>query len=119
MISSFGTDHDGEMLLVNYAAGAILRIVPDYSMVPRSPRIRAAIDGDIVRITWEPAAEGVPADGYFLERVRNGAVVERQFVNATQAELILTADECHRVRAVARGGLSGAASAPVCPSQTQ
>ena len=36
MVSSFGPDHDGELLLLNYSAGTIVRVVPDFSRRPAS-----------------------------------------------------------------------------------
>ena len=36
MVSSFGVDHDGELLVLNYSDGRLIRVVPDLSVVPAS-----------------------------------------------------------------------------------
>lgn len=122
MVSSFGTDHDGEMLVVNYAAGTIIRIAPDFSIVPMAPQLITTTEEDRVTARWQPASEGVVAAGYFLERVQAGSVLERLWVEATELTVPWTGTgvpggtvpDCLRVRAVARSGLSGPPSNAVC-----
>ncbi len=114
MVSSFGTDHDGELLLVNYSDGAIVRIGPDFSVVPGAPTLEGRREDDRVELVWVPAPAGVAADSFSVERLREGAVVERQPFQRLTATLPSAAGDCFRVRALARSGPSGPASAQVC-----
>ena len=114
LISSFGADHDGELLVLNYARGSIVRIVPDFSAVPRPPLLTAEFDDTRLFATWTPDAEGVAPMSYALERVRNGLVTDRTPLAENAAEVVGTTGECVQVRGVARDGLSGPPSVRVC-----
>ncbi len=82
-VSSFGADHAGELLLLNYSAGTLLRVTPDFTLVPFAPTLTAAPDGDSVSLEWRPRTDGVSAAGYAVERVRNNAVTERVLIERT------------------------------------
>jgi glucose/arabinose dehydrogenase len=114
MVSSFGTDHDGEMLIVNYSAGRLLRIEPDLALVPRAPRLVGAVRTEAeVDIAWEPSP-GVPSVAFVIERVRGGAVIERQVVERAGGRFDWSSGDCLRVRGQARSGVSGPPSEAVC-----
>jgi glucose/arabinose dehydrogenase len=113
MPSTFGQDQNGEMLLANYSAGTVVRIVPDFSVVPMAPTVAAVPDGQRVALTWSRPG-GAVAVGYVVERVQHGAVVERQGLERTDVVLDWAPGECLRVRAEARNGWSGPASASIC-----
>jgi glucose/arabinose dehydrogenase len=115
MVSSFGTDHDGELLLLNYSAGRLLRLVPDLAVVPQAPVLRDILIGaDTINIVWEPATGGVVAEAYAVERLRHGAVVERSAAADTSATLPRVGGDCLRVRGQARDGRFGPPSASHC-----
>ena len=113
-ISSFGVDRDGEMLLLNYDDGVVLRVSPDFAVVPRRPQLTASADGDRVTLTWEPDQSGVTSTSFDVERVRERAVVERVSVERTSTELTWNSGDCLRVRGRARSGLAGPPSVEVC-----
>lgn len=114
MVSSFGADAQGEVLLVNYAAGTVLRIVPDLTVVPPAPRVSSAVDGVRVSLVWQPAVGGIGPTAYYVERVRGGAVVERRHQSRTDASMEWWPGDCLRVRAVGPSGLSGPPSPSLC-----
>ena len=114
MVSSFGTDHDGEMLVLNYARGNVLRIVPDFALVPRAPHLIAEFDGLRMFANWAPDAEGIVVMSYWLEHLRDGSVVSRQSFAETAAEIEGMPGDCVQVRGVARDGASGPPSPRVC-----
>jgi hypothetical protein len=114
MVSSFGTDHDGEILLLNYSAGTIVRLAPDFGAVPMTPVVHVQKDDRRIDLSWGVLSEGVAAVGFFIERMRDGAVVEREFVERTEASLAWTTGDCVRIRGVGRSGASGPPSAPAC-----
>lgn len=115
MVSSFGVDHDGELLLLNYSDGTMSRVAPDYSVVPYAPQLTGTLtDGERIDLTWESGADGIAAVAFAIERVRNGAVIDRQFVDRPPASLTPAADICLRVRAQGPSGWSGPPSNPVC-----
>jgi glucose/arabinose dehydrogenase len=113
MVSSFAPDHDGELLVANYSAGTVVRIAPDFSVVPRAPTVSASAEPDRVTLVWS-RPEGVEPVGYHVERVQGGRVVERQRTERADAALEWDSGDCVQVRAEARSGWSGPASAPVC-----
>lgn len=113
MVSTFAHDHDGEMLLANYSGGTVVRIVPDFSVVPMAPDVSADVDEDRVSLAWSRPG-GAEAVGYAVERVRNGTVIERQRVERPEATLDWGPGDCLRVRAEGLDGWSGPASATVC-----
>ncbi len=113
MVSTFGQDHDGEMLLANYTAGTVVRIAPDFSVVPMAPPVSAVVDEDRVSLVWSRPG-GAEAVGYVVERVRNGSVVEQQQMERTEAALDWGPGDCVRVRAEGPESWSGPASPPVC-----
>jgi glucose/arabinose dehydrogenase len=118
MVSSFGVDHDGELLLLNYAAGSVLRVVPDFTIVPAAPEATGSGTDTVVHLSWEPSSAGVPADTYVIERLRVGAVVERVVIDRTTAVMEWMSGDCLRIRAIARTGETGPPSPAVCaPTQ--
>lgn len=115
MISSFGTDSSGEVLIVNYAAGTIVKIVPDEQMVPLPPHAQAERDGDQVRVTWTPPLSGVSAIRYSIEITRlNKTVAQHDVGRGNDATITAPTGSCIRVRAVGREG-AGPPSASICP----
>ena len=113
MVSSFGQDHDGEMLLANYSAGTIVRVAPDFSLVPMSPDVSAELDDDRVSLEWSRPG-GARSLGYVVERIRNGTVVEQQRLERTAVVLDWSPGDCVRIRADGPQGWSGPASRPIC-----
>ena len=113
-ISSFGIDRDGEMLLLNYDRGVVVRISPDFAAVPRAPQLSSAADGDRVSLSWVADQTGVAAASFAIERLRDRAVVERLSIERPEADLSWAAGDCLRVRARARSGAAGPPSAEVC-----
>lgn len=114
MISAFGVDHDGELLLINYAIGTIVRMAPDFSVVPHAPGLMVQNVEGAAQLEWTTSAEGVAAEHYLIERVRQGAVAERLSVDRTSTTMAWSSGDCIRVRAVARAGASGPPSNAVC-----
>jgi glucose/arabinose dehydrogenase len=114
MVSSFAQDHDGELLLLNYLAGTVVRASPDLAVVPASPIPVAAFTETRVTLEWSPPQAGATPVGYTVERLREGRVVERIALERTTASLDATPGDCFRVRATGRSALSGPASQPVC-----
>lgn len=114
LVSSFGVDHDGEMLVINYAAGAVVRIVPDFAAVPQAPYLTAEFDGPRMVASWTPSDDSVNVLTYWLERVRDGIVINRVELTETAAEIEGISGDCLRVRGVARDGLVGPPSTRVC-----
>jgi len=114
MVSSFGADHDGELLLVNYSGGSVVRVLPDFSVVPRAPELSASPGGDRVVLSWRPAPDGVASAGFDVERVRSDQVVERTTVGRTDATFDWSEGDCFRVRARSRAGGAGPPSAAAC-----
>ena len=43
----------------------------------RLPRLTASSDGDLVMLQWEADPTGVPSVSFDIERLRDGALVER------------------------------------------
>jgi glucose/arabinose dehydrogenase len=113
MVSTFGQDHDGEMLLANYSAGTVIRIAPDFSVVPPAPYVSAVVQEDRVSLVWSSPG-GAAAVGYLIERVQSGRVVESQRTERNEAALDWGPDDCVRVRAEGPEGWSGPASPPTC-----
>jgi glucose/arabinose dehydrogenase len=111
-VSSFSQDHDGELLLVNYAAGTIVKVVPDFNVVPMAPAVSASRGRTGTEITWTRPENGVDAVAYSVERIRGRTVVERRIVE--RPVWAIDPGVCVRVRAVARNGLSGPPSSPLC-----
>ena len=120
MVSSFGHDADGEVLILNYSAGTVLRVTPDLALVPAAPMtLNGAFEVDRATLTWEMPASAVAADDFVVERLREGRVVGHVIVERTELALDATSGECFRVRARAESGVSGPASAPVCAAPAQ
>jgi glucose/arabinose dehydrogenase len=118
MISSFAQDHRGELLLLNYMAGTVIRITPDLSVVPAAPEaLQISSDGAHVRLAWTMPASAVDADLFVVEGLRGGRVEQR--IESTRREMTLLAapDTCFRVRARARNGASGPASTLQCVTE--
>jgi glucose/arabinose dehydrogenase len=117
MVSSFGHDHDGELLIVNYSAGTVVRITPDLSLVPGSPRATATSTSGRVALQWSAPTEGVEPARYLVERLRDRRVVERIQLERTEIALDASPEDCFRVRAQERSGLSGPPAPTICPTQ--
>ena len=113
LISSFGVDHDGELLLLNYAAGRVVRIAPDFDRVPQPPFLNGTIDGDLLQLAWNTGDEGVQPVSFAIELVRGGAVVERVETERTEWSMTALPGDCARVRGVSRTA-SGPPSAAIC-----
>jgi glucose/arabinose dehydrogenase len=111
-VSAFAQDHDGELLVLNHSGGTVVRVVPDFTVVPMAPRLTAADLGTHLVLTWsEP--EGAAVVGYVVERLAQGRVIGRQAVERPfWAGDVYAA--CVRVRAFGREGTSGPPSQPVC-----
>jgi hypothetical protein len=119
-VSSFGVDADGELLLLNYDAGMVLRIVPDTSAVPGRPEaVRAMRREQDVVVAWSAPSSGVRPVAYSVETTIAGGLKPVRSLDASdrrEAILTLSEDEaCVRVRAVSGAG-AGPPSALVCPS---
>ncbi len=114
MVSSFGVDHDGEVLLINYSGGTLVRVVPDFTAVPRAPQLTAEVSDQRMLASWTPDAEGVAVMSYWLERIRDGVVSSRQELIEPAAEIEGMPGDCVQVRGVARDGRTGPPSIPVC-----
>ena len=114
MVSSFGVDHDGELLVINYSEGRLIRVVPDFAVVPFAPQLRGRAEADSITLDWTPRPDGVAAVSYQVERVRDGAVVERQASDRPSARQGWGEGDCVRVRGQARSGAFGPPSAPIC-----
>lgn len=113
-VSSFGIDHDGELLVINYTAGTIVRVRPDLSVVPAAPVVSAIDEAGRVRLMWSASPDGVVAITFAIERVRDGAVVSREVRERGEMALEWETGDCVRVRGQNREGLAGPPSAPVC-----
>jgi glucose/arabinose dehydrogenase len=113
MVSAFSQDHDGEMLIVNYSAGTIARVVPDFSIVPMAPAVSAEADEARVSLVWSRPG-GAPSVDFIVERVRGGGVIERLRTAHTDAVVDWESGDCVRVRAEGREGWSGPASRRLC-----
>jgi glucose/arabinose dehydrogenase len=117
MVSSFAQDRDGEILVLNHRDGAVIRISPDFSVVPRAVSLVAEFSDGRVALRWSSAVDGgVPATDYLIERVQQGRVVERLPVERPEAVLDLTQGDCFRVRPRNLAGVAGPAAGPVCTS---
>ena len=114
MVSSFGMDHDGELLVLNYSAGTVVRVVPDFEVVPRAPVLSAGAPGEDIQLTWDARGDGVLSVSYAVERVRNGGVVSREFVERPAALLTSVSGDCFRVRGHAANGFAGPPSNTIC-----
>ena len=117
MVSSFGHDHDGELLLLNHSGGAVVRIAPDFAVVPPAPTaLSATRDGDAVTLSWTQPAGAVEAVDFLVEHLRDGQVRRRVPVTGPSAAFPATTGDCYRVRARGRSGASGPASSLQCPA---
>lgn len=117
LISSFGVDADGELHVLDYQAGTVLKIVPDLALVPDAPRgLAVAADGDRVTLTWTAPETGVMATGYLIETLatERSAPLRRVEAGERGGVLSLAPDEaCVRARATGRSG-AGPATPPFC-----
>ena len=117
MVSSFAQDHGGELLLLNYSAGTVVRVAPDFDVVPRELFLSGSGLLGRVSLRWSAIIPGVEAEDYLVERLRDGRVIERFSVERQEIALPVDPGECFRVRARARSGVTGPASSPVCQSE--
>jgi hypothetical protein len=117
MVSSFAEDHDGELLVLNYSAGTVVRMVPDFTVVPPAP-LTLAMSSLLGRafLNWSMPATSVEAADFVVERLADGRVIERIVVGRPEASLDVEAGNCLRVRARGRSGLAGPPTTPVCIS---
>jgi glucose/arabinose dehydrogenase len=114
-VSSFAQDPDGEILVLNYSAGTIVRIVPDFAEVPMAPTdLAVEFVGGRVALAWAEAAGGAEAAGYAVERVRDGRLAERVRVERPTAAFDASGGDCFRVRAQSRAGTFGPAGRAIC-----
>jgi glucose/arabinose dehydrogenase len=113
-VSSFGQDHNGELLMLNYTAGTVVRIVPDLTVVPAAPDVSATRDADLLTLQWNAPAGGAEAFNYFVERVHEGRVASRITLERPGATLDAREEGCLQVRAVARNGWAGPPSQQFC-----
>jgi hypothetical protein len=114
-VSSFGQDQSGELLMLNYAAGTVVRVVPDFAVVPAAPEVSATQHAGILTLQWEAPAGGAAAFTYFVERVHEGGVVvSRLSVERREATVEAGQEGCFQVRAVARNGSAGPPSRAFC-----
>jgi len=112
-VSSFGVDLNGEMLLVNYR-GTVVRIVPDFAVVPLAPTaVSAAVVGSRAILSWSLPG-GAETAGYNVERVRDGQVVSRTAVAGPDVTVDWIAGECVQIRAIGTAGWSGPPSSAIC-----
>ena len=114
-VSSFGQDHNGELLLLNYSAGTVVQVVPDFTVVPTAPEISVTRDAEALTLRWQAPAGGAEVGGYLLERVHEGRVVSRASFERSEAAVSGDEEGCFQIRAVARTGWSGPPSRAVCP----
>jgi glucose/arabinose dehydrogenase len=112
-VTSFAQDPDGEMLLLNHAAGTVVRVVPDFAVAPMAPVLSATRDGSQLVVTWT-RPDGAEVAGYAVERLEAGRVVERQEVERPKWALNPEFQGCLRIRAVGRSGVMGPPSLPMC-----
>ena len=118
MVSSFAPDHRGELLLLNYSAGTLVRISPDFAVVPRELLLSGDSVGERMSLRWQALTPGgIEAVAYFVERMRRGMVVERVEVQRPEIELDAQPGDCFRVRGRAANGASGPAAGPLCQSE--
>jgi hypothetical protein len=118
-ISSFGVDHDGELLVLNFSNGTIVGVVPDTALAPSAPQLLRRTESDRTVLEWRVIPEGVPVATFLLEVLRNGGVIVRRTVDGTAeggsvALAAWSSGDCVRVRAVARTGISGPPSNAIC-----
>jgi glucose/arabinose dehydrogenase len=114
MVSSFAQGHDGEILLANYSAGTVVRVVPDFSVVPMAPAVSAELEEGRVSLEWSRPA-GAETVGYVVERVHDGGrIAQRQRTARTEAALDWGPGDCVQVRAEATAGWSGPPSPRIC-----
>ena len=113
-ISSFAQDHNGELLMLNYTAGTVVRIVPDFAMVPTAPEVSVSREADFLTLRWDAPAGGAEATGYLVERVHEGRVTSRVSFERPGATVDSREQGCTQVRAVARNGWAGPPSPAFC-----
>ena len=115
MVSSFAQDQQGEMLVLNYSAGTVVRIVPDLSIVPAGPtNLSAAFSEARADLEWAMPASAVEAADYLVEQLREGRVIARVESERRQSSLSAEPGDCFRVRARARTGAAGPATPEIC-----
>jgi glucose/arabinose dehydrogenase len=118
MVSSFAQDHEGELLLLNYSAGTLVRVAPDFDLVPRQWLLAASFELGRMSLNWSAAVTGsVEAPDFIIERLQRGRVVERLTVGRPNAVVEAIPGDCFRVRGRARSGAVGPASSTVCVAQ--
>ena len=115
MVSSFATDHRGELLFLNYSSGSLVRLAPDFDVVPQPVVLSGHAESGSIDLGWTSSAPGgVATVDYVVERLQRGRVVERMSVERPQITLPAASGDCFRVRARGRSGVTGPAADPVC-----
>ncbi len=120
-VSSFGIDRGGELYLLNYDAGTVLKIVPDTTVVPAAPEsVQVTTQDQVVLVGWARPATGVVPVAYVVETTpANGLRPVRSFEAGDRLDLSLTLQDdeaCVRVRAVSTSG-AGPPSSLVCAAR--
>jgi glucose/arabinose dehydrogenase len=111
-ISTFAQDRDGELLIANYTAGTVVKIVPDLRVVPAAPQLTAS--DSPVFMSWIAASDGVTTTGFVIELIQDGHVVGRQSVGPSLTSIELRPGDCARVRSAGPDGYLGPPSDPRC-----
>ena len=114
MVSSFAEDHAGELLVLNYSAGTVSRVVPDLSVVPAAPVASGTFEDGRAALSWTPSTEGAETFDFVVERQRESRTVERFTVERPNATVSTQPGDCFRIRGRARGGPEGPPSVELC-----
>ncbi len=122
LISSFSVDANGELYVLNYEAGVVLKIVPDLTIAPGTPEdVRVAVGHESVAVTWTPPTAGAPPIAYVVETTTaNGTKATRaiDIGDRLGVTLRLSPEEsCVRVRAVGRVATGKPAAAACVAAQ--
>jgi glucose/arabinose dehydrogenase len=113
MVSTFGVDHDGEILVANYMAGTIVRVIPDPAVAPTPPEVQAEFADEEVHLTLSaPSIDDVVS--FLVELTAPGQPTQRIDVGRrTLVTVAVTPEMCVRVRTVGRFGV-GPPSSRIC-----
>jgi glucose/arabinose dehydrogenase len=117
MVSSFAQYLDGELLVLNYSAGTVVRIVPDFALVPAAPTLTGTIADGHATLAWTSAIDGAAPFDFIVERRRESRTVEQFSVERPNATMAAEPGDCFQVRGRARNGPAGPPSAAICSPQ--